>query len=61
MKHNKPYLLLDIDGCVLDWETGLLNFMDQHVSHIKQPKILSDDSYYLNRRYNITVDCVYFI
>lgn len=54
MKHNKPYLLLDIDGCVLDWESGLVSFMNQCVTHIKQPETLSESSYYLDSRYNIT-------
>ena len=53
---DKPYLLLDIDGVCLDWETGLTNFMRANVQHITPPECLDEHSYDLATRFGITYD-----
>lgn len=52
----KPYLLLDIDGVCLDWESGLTNFMKENVEHIVQPDYLDEHSYDLAHRFGISYD-----
>lgn len=52
----KPYLLLDIDGVCLDWETGLTNFMKDNMRHIIEPKFLDEHAYELSNRFGISKD-----
>ena len=51
---DKPYLLLDIDGVCLDWEKGLIEFMQANVHNIVQPEYLDEHSYDLAHRFGIT-------
>lgn len=48
------YCLLDIDGVVLDWESGLAQFMQDNIPHIKTSAYIDPHAYDIASRYGIT-------
>ena len=50
----KTHVLLDIDGCVLDWEKGLKQFISQHCPHIATAQGVDQQEYDLAKRYAIS-------
>lgn len=50
----KTHVLLDIDGCVLDWEKGLQRFIKQNRPHISTAQEFDEHAYDLVTRYGIT-------
>ena len=49
----KPNLLLDIDGVCLNWEKGLLAFINTHAPNSSATKVLDEHAYDLSSRYGI--------
>jgi hypothetical protein len=50
----KTHVLLDIDGCVLDWEKGLKQFINQNCPHISTAPGVDEHAYDLTERYGIS-------
>lgn len=51
---TKPYLLLDIDGVCLDWDSGLIKFIKENIHETLQPSYVDEHSYDLANRFGIT-------
>lgn len=50
----KPWVLLDCDGVLLDWDAGIRNFVEQHRPHLGDPGNFDEHSYDLTGRMDIT-------
>jgi uncharacterized HAD superfamily protein len=51
---DKPYVLLDCDGVLLDWELGLKRWLEHAHPHLSQPTYYDENSFELSLRYNIS-------
>lgn len=53
---DKPFLLLDIDGVCLNWEKGLMNFVQSHRPHLHHPSRIDDTAFYLSEKMGVTAE-----
>lgn len=47
-------ILLDIDGVCLNWEKGLVNYMEQHLPHVADAGVFDEHAFDLAPRYGIS-------
>lgn len=51
---NKPWVLLDCDGVLLDWDQGIQSYALAHKSHVWDGDHMDEHAYDLSTRMNIT-------
>jgi 5'(3')-deoxyribonucleotidase len=53
---DKPYVLLDIDGVILNWDFGIDNYIKSHVPDHMQPEFIDEHAYDLMDRYGFGLE-----
>ncbi len=53
---DKPYVLLDIDGVILNWDFGIDNYIKTHVPDHMQPAFIDEHAYDLSDRYGFGLE-----
>lgn len=53
---DKPYVLLDIDGVILNWDFGIDNYIKSHVPDHMQPEFVDEHAYDLSDRYGFGLE-----
>jgi len=51
---DKPMILLDIDGVCLNWEKGLVNYMESHFPHVAEAGVFNPHAFDLTARYGMS-------